>query len=194
LSSVPSSSRSRNAIPRAGLEFAPYPRFRAPAQPRSAPSRSSSGIALRPSRTPTHRRHRSAPRRAPRPRDFAQGRGICRNPQTSASPSGSGRFWSRAWRRRSRTLTRVAPCGSSSPAGSTAAIGNFKTASMLAGSSAGSPCRAHLNRKVSEAQKAANTTRSKVRARVEHVFGDQKNGMGNMRRFVCLESMTAAAG
>ena len=57
---------------------------------------------------------------------------------------------------------------------------------------------------------AANTTRSKVRARVEHVFGDQKNAMGagivrtigivrarckigmtnlvyNMRRFVCLK-------
>jgi len=56
-----------------------------------------------------------------------------------------------------------------------------------------------------------------VRARVEHVFCDQKNGMGtgivrtigivrarckigmtnlvyNMRRFVCLERMTAAAG
>ena len=56
-----------------------------------------------------------------------------------------------------------------------------------------------------------------MRARVEHVFGDQKNGMGtgivrtigivrarckigmtnlvyNMRRFVCLERMTAAAG
>src|SRR6202048_5273860 len=31
--------------------------------------------------------------------------------------------------------------------------------------------------KLSEAQKAANTTRSKVRARVEHVFGDQKNAM-----------------
>ena len=77
--------------------------------------------------------------------------------------------------------------------------------------------RACRNRKLSEAQKAANTTRSKVRARVEHVFGDQKNGMGaelvrtigivrarckigmtnlvyNMRRFVCLERMTAAAG
>src|SRR5438105_4509072 len=63
-----------------------------------------------------------------------------------------------------------------------------------------------------EAQKAANTTRSKVRARVEHVFGDQKNGMGaelvrtigivrarckigmtnlvyNMRRFIILERM-----
>jgi tetrahydromethanopterin S-methyltransferase subunit G len=34
------------------------------------------------------------------------------------------------------------------------------------------------NDELSEAQKAANTTRSKVRARVEHVFGDQKNGMG----------------
>ena len=75
--------------------------------------------------------------------------------------------------------------------------------------------RAYRNRKLSEAQKAANTTRSKVRARVEHVFGDQKNawepsscapsvrarckiGMTNlvynMRRFVCLERMTAAAG
>ena len=77
--------------------------------------------------------------------------------------------------------------------------------------------RACRNRKLSEAQKAANTTRSKVRARVEHVFGDQKNGMGaelvrtigivrarckigmtnlvyNMRRFVCLERMAAAAG
>ena len=38
--------------------------------------------------------------------------------------------------------------------------------------------RAYRNRKLSEAQKAANMTRSKVRARVEHVFGDQKNGMG----------------
>ena len=77
--------------------------------------------------------------------------------------------------------------------------------------------RAYRNRKLSEAQRAANTTRSKVRARVEHVFGDQKNGMGtgivrtigivrarckigmtnlvyNMRRFVCLERMAAAAG
>ena len=57
----------------------------------------------------------------------------------------------------------------------------------------------------------------KVRARVEHVFGDQKNGMGaeivrtigivrarckigmtnlayNMRRFVCLERMATATG
>jgi transposase, IS5 family len=38
--------------------------------------------------------------------------------------------------------------------------------------------RAYRNRKLGEAQKAANTTRSKVRARVEHVFGDQKNAMG----------------
>ena len=77
--------------------------------------------------------------------------------------------------------------------------------------------RTYRNRKLSEAQKAANTTRSKVRARVEHVLADQKNGMGaefvrtigivrarrkigmtnlvyNMRRFVCLERMAAAAG
>ena len=61
------------------------------------------------------------------------------------------------------------------------------------------------------------TSRSKVRARVEHVFGDQKNSMGaeiirtigivrargkigmtnlayNMRRFICLERMSTAAG
>jgi hypothetical protein len=38
--------------------------------------------------------------------------------------------------------------------------------------------RAYRNRKLSEAQRAANTTRSNVRVRVEHVFGDQKNGMG----------------
>ena len=37
--------------------------------------------------------------------------------------------------------------------------------------------RAYRNRKLSQAQKAANTTRSKVRARVEPVFADQKNGM-----------------
>jgi IS5 family transposase len=77
--------------------------------------------------------------------------------------------------------------------------------------------RAYRHRKLSEAQKAANKARSKVRARVEHVFADQKNGMGaglvrtigivrarckigmtnlvyNMRRFVCLERMAAAAG
>ena len=38
--------------------------------------------------------------------------------------------------------------------------------------------RAYRNRELSETQKAANKTRSKVRARVEHVFGDQKNSMG----------------
>src|SRR3977135_2361704 len=77
--------------------------------------------------------------------------------------------------------------------------------------------RAYRNRERSEAQKAANTTRSKVRARVEHVFGDQKNAMGaeivltinivrarckigmtnlvyNMRRFIRLERMSTAAG
>src|SRR6202047_5115929 len=76
--------------------------------------------------------------------------------------------------------------------------------------------RAYRNRKLSEARKAANTTRLKERARDENVFGDQKNGMGaelvrtigivrarckigmtnlayNMRRFVCLERMAAAA-
>jgi IS5 family transposase len=31
---------------------------------------------------------------------------------------------------------------------------------------------------LSKTQKAANTTRSKVRARVEHVFGHQENSMG----------------
>ena len=76
--------------------------------------------------------------------------------------------------------------------------------------------RAYRNRKLSEAQKAANTTRSSVRARVEHVFGDQKNAMGaeivrtigivrarrkigmtnlvyNMRRFIILERMAEVA-
>ena len=43
--------------------------------------------------------------------------------------------------------------------------------------------RAYRNRKLSEAQKAANMTRSKVRARVEHVFGDQKNGLCHVRGF-----------
>ena len=77
--------------------------------------------------------------------------------------------------------------------------------------------KAYRNRELSEAQKAANKTRSKVRARVEHVFGDQMNSMGagivrtigivrarckigttnlvyNIRRFVCLERMTTATG
>ena len=38
--------------------------------------------------------------------------------------------------------------------------------------------RAARNRQLSERQKSANTTRSKVRARVEHVFGQQQNSMG----------------
>jgi transposase, IS5 family len=37
--------------------------------------------------------------------------------------------------------------------------------------------KAYRTRKLSEAQKAADTTRSKVRARVEHVFGDEKYAM-----------------
>jgi IS5 family transposase len=76
--------------------------------------------------------------------------------------------------------------------------------------------RAYRNRKLREAQKAANTTRSKVLARVEHVFGDQKNAMGaeivrtigivrarckigmtnlvyNIRRFIILERMAKVA-
>ena len=67
-----------------------------------------------------------------------------------------------------------------------------------------------------KARKAANTTRSKVRARVEHVVGDQKSAMGaeightigivrarckigmtnlvyNMRRFIILERMAEVA-
>ena len=38
--------------------------------------------------------------------------------------------------------------------------------------------RAARNRPLSERQKSANTTRSKVRARVEHVFGHQQSSMG----------------
>src|SRR5262249_39181791 len=38
--------------------------------------------------------------------------------------------------------------------------------------------RAARNHPLSERQKSANTTRSKVRARVEHVFGQQQNSMG----------------
>lgn len=76
--------------------------------------------------------------------------------------------------------------------------------------------RAVRNRPLSRRQQAANTTRSRVRARVEHVFADQENGMGrkivrtigmararvkigmmnlvyNMRRFVQLERMAAPA-
>jgi IS5 family transposase len=38
--------------------------------------------------------------------------------------------------------------------------------------------RAARNRPLSERQKSANTARSRVRARVEHVFGHQQNSMG----------------
>jgi IS5 family transposase len=70
------------------------------------------------------------------------------------------------------------------------------------------------NRPISQRQQAANTTRWRVRARVEHVFADQQNAMGgkivrtigialarmkigmmnlvyNMRRLVQLERITA---
>ena len=75
--------------------------------------------------------------------------------------------------------------------------------------------RAARNRPLSQTQEAANTVRSKVRARVEHVFGHQENSMGrkivrtigmararfkigmmnlgyNMRRLVQLERVAAA--
>jgi transposase, IS5 family len=75
--------------------------------------------------------------------------------------------------------------------------------------------RAARNRPLSDKQEAANTTRSKVRARVEHVFGHQENSMGgkivrtigmvrakfkigmmnlgyNIRRLVQLERVAAA--
>jgi IS5 family transposase len=75
--------------------------------------------------------------------------------------------------------------------------------------------RAHRNHPLSERETAANTTRSRIRARVEHVFGHQENSMGrklvrtigiaratvkigmmnlvyNMRRLVQLERMTVA--
>ena len=75
--------------------------------------------------------------------------------------------------------------------------------------------RAARNRPLSEREEAANTTRAKVRARVEHVFGHQQNSMGgkivrtigmvrarfkigmmnlayNMRRLVQLERVAVA--
>jgi IS5 family transposase len=75
--------------------------------------------------------------------------------------------------------------------------------------------RGARNNPLCKRQQAANTTRSRVRARVEHVFADQENGMGgklvrtigmararakiglmnlvyNMRRLVQLERMAAA--
>jgi IS5 family transposase len=76
--------------------------------------------------------------------------------------------------------------------------------------------RGARNHPLSDRQQAANTTRSRVRARVEHIFGDQQNAMGgkfvrtigmararakiglmnlvyNMRRLVQLERMAATA-
>jgi len=72
--------------------------------------------------------------------------------------------------------------------------------------------RAARNHPLTAREQQGNTTRSRVRARVEHVFGDQTNAMGgklvrtiglvraklkigmqnlayNMRRFTCLERM-----
>ena len=75
--------------------------------------------------------------------------------------------------------------------------------------------KAHRNRPLTEREKQGNRTRSKVRARVEHVFGAQSNDMGgallrcigivrarariglrnlvyNMRRMVQLDAVAAA--
>ena len=51
--------------------------------------------------------------------------------------------------------------------------------------------RSVRNHALSERQQAANTTRSRVRARVEHVFADQENGMGGI--FVRIVGMARAA-
>jgi transposase, IS5 family len=76
--------------------------------------------------------------------------------------------------------------------------------------------KANRRRKLTKREKQGNKTRSKVRARVEHVFGDFATSMGgklvrtigivrarvkiglrnltyNMRRFVCLEGLKGAA-
>jgi transposase, IS5 family len=76
--------------------------------------------------------------------------------------------------------------------------------------------KANRRRKLTKREKQGNKTRSKVRARVEHVFGDFTTSMGgklvrtigivrarvkiglrnltyNMRRFVCLEGLKGAA-
>ncbi len=76
--------------------------------------------------------------------------------------------------------------------------------------------RGTRNKPLTKRQEAANKTRSKVRARVEHVFGNQHSSMGgkflrtigfvrasmkigmqklayNMRRFVVLERSAMAA-
>src|SRR5262249_46258857 len=51
--------------------------------------------------------------------------------------------------------------------------------------------RGARNHPLPERQQAANTTRSRVRARVEHVFADQENGMGGI--FVRTIGMARAA-
>jgi IS5 family transposase len=51
--------------------------------------------------------------------------------------------------------------------------------------------RGSRNHPLSERQQAANTTRSRVRVRVEHVFGDQENAMGG--KFVRTIGMARAA-
>ena len=112
----------------------------------------------------------------------------------------------------SMRATRLRTCGPTAPMAAMKSRKSSPSAASRAAFIAGPIAIAN-----SEAQKAANTTRSKVRARVEHVFGDQKNGMGaelvrtigivrarckigmtnlvyNMRRFVCLEAMATAAG
>jgi transposase, IS5 family len=50
--------------------------------------------------------------------------------------------------------------------------------------------RGARNRSLSQRQQAGNTTRSRVRARVEHVFADQENGMGG--KFVRTIGMARA--
>ena len=39
-------------------------------------------------------------------------------------------------------------------------------------------CKAHRNKPLSEFKQAVNTRRSRVRARVEHIFGHQESSMG----------------
>ncbi len=55
--------------------------------------------------------------------------------------------------------------------------------------------KAHRNRPLSEREKRGNRTRSKVRARVEHVFGAQSNDMGGpLARAIGLVRVTARVG
>jgi transposase, IS5 family len=51
--------------------------------------------------------------------------------------------------------------------------------------------RAGRNRPLSERHKSANPTRSKVRARVEHVFGHQQSSMGGK---MCAPSVSRGRG